>query len=68
MSTNIKIEHSKKGNFIEKGEIRMHSYECEDCGTSVEIEEYEALFGNVEPYEFGLCRECFDKSLDKKEF
>lgn len=42
----------------------MHTYECEDCGAFVEIEPYEATFGNNEPYEFGLCFDCFEKSID----
>lgn len=41
----------------------MHTYECETCGITVEIEKYEAILSNNEPYEFNQCQECFDKSL-----
>jgi hypothetical protein len=39
----------------------MHTYQCESCDKTVEIEEYEAMFGHHEYYEHGLCQECFDK-------
>ena len=41
----------------------MHQYECEICGKTVEIEEYEAVFGNHEHFEFNQCQECFKDSL-----
>ena len=39
----------------------MHTYECDECGVTVEIEEAEAMIGHNEPYEHGLCHDCFDK-------
>lgn len=41
----------------------MHTYQCEVCDVTVEIEEYEAMFGHHEHYENGLCVSCFEKSL-----
>lgn len=40
----------------------MHTYECKTCKKTVEIEEYEAVFGDNEAYEFDQCRDCFGKS------
>lgn len=39
----------------------METYQCECCDKTVEIERIEAFSGNHEPYEFGLCKACFDK-------
>ena len=41
----------------------MHQYECETCGITVEIEEYEAVFGHHEYYESNQCQDCFDKQF-----
>ena len=41
----------------------MHNYQCEECGKTAEIEEYEATFGNHEHYEFNQCKECFEDLL-----
>lgn len=38
----------------------MVTYKCEICENYFEIEEWEAFFGNVEHYEFGLCSDCFN--------
>lgn len=40
----------------------MDTYQCENCGEHVELEKSEMMMGNDEPYEFGLCPECFDKA------
>lgn len=42
----------------------MHTYQCETCDKTVEIEDYEAVFGNNEAYEFHQCQECFGESLN----
>lgn len=42
----------------------MHTYQCETCDRTVEIEEYEASFGHHEYYEHSQCQDCFDKSLE----
>lgn len=41
----------------------MEQYQCETCGTTVEIEPYEAAFGNHEHYENGQCMPCFNKAV-----
>lgn len=43
----------------------MHTYSCEDCGTTVEIEEIEAVLFPPEYYEHGKCIPCFEKGADK---
>ncbi|ERN52843.1 hypothetical protein A33I_14220 [Alkalihalophilus marmarensis DSM 21297] len=40
----------------------LHTYQCEDCEKTVEIEQYEACYGNNEPYEFSQCQECFNNN------
>jgi uncharacterized protein YlaI len=44
----------------ERGKV-VHTYECETCGKTVEIEEIEAVLGHHEYYEHGQCQDCFDK-------
>ena len=43
----------------------MHTYECETCDKTVEIEHIEAAFGSHEHYEQGQCLECFNKTLEE---
>lgn len=44
----------------------MIEYECEECHKICEIEEIEAILysHDHEDYEFGMCIECFEKSLE----
>ena len=44
----------------------MYTYGCESCGITVEIEEYEAVFGHHEHYDSGLCISCFDKEYEEE--
>ena len=37
----------------------MITYECEDCGVVIEIEESETVSGRNEAYEFNQCQACF---------
>lgn len=39
----------------------MLTYTCETCGKGTEIEEYEAVLGDAEHYEFEQCLECFEQ-------
>lgn len=43
----------------------MHTYECETCGKTVEIEEVEATLHahDHEYFEHGQCQDCFAKEL-----
>lgn len=41
----------------------MHTYECETCGITVEIEEVDATLYPPEYYEHGQCSPCFDKEV-----
>jgi hypothetical protein len=45
----------------------MYNYDCESCGTVVEIEEYEAVFGHHEHYEHSQCQSCFDKDIEEEK-
>ena len=39
----------------------MISYECENCGDSFEIEEFQVVMCPPEHYEYSKCIVCFDK-------
>lgn len=42
----------------------MHTYICEDCGATVEVEPYEGAYSYNEQYEQGLCFGCYERYLD----
>lgn len=49
----------------------MHTYQCETCNITVEIEEIDATLYPPEYYEHSQCQDCFERSLkedQKKEF
>jgi hypothetical protein len=39
----------------------LHTYECEACNQSFEIEEIEAVLSPPEHYEHGQCKSCFER-------
>jgi hypothetical protein len=51
----------------EGGEKQVLTYECDDCGVTVEVEVMEVYFGNNEPYEFNICQGCFDKEYKEED-
>lgn len=42
----------------------MDVVECEVCGNFYEYERIELALNPPEHYEFGMCKGCFEKSLD----
>lgn len=41
----------------------MHTYQCETCNKTVEIEEVETIVGHHEYYEHGQCQDCFEQEM-----
>lgn len=48
-----------------EGSMKMDTYQCETCDTTVELEKWEMLYGYHEAYEHSQCRDCFNKDIEQ---